>query len=211
MTKFLVLLGVLVSVFLFACASRAAVSTATESVAVQSGGGAAGAREDSFGIGASGMPGPEAAITAESKTFGLSPGAFATPAPAATRAPAAMAAPALADDSGADGPRTPLQTAQRQVISTASISIEVAEVQFASVEVRRIAESLGGFVEQLSISGGSNSQQANITIRVPQDEFFTAVERLKNLGEVQNQNLGSEDVSERFIDLKARLNSSERE
>lgn len=203
MTKFLVILGVLVSVFLMACASGA-VSTAPESAAAQDSRGAAGEREGFLSQEPLIMPELEDAITSESKAFS-SPAAFATPAPAA------MGAPAPADRSGADGPRTALQTAQRQVISTASISIEVAEVQFASVEVRRIAESLGGFVEQLSISGGSNSQQANITIRVPQDEFFTAVERLKNLGEVQNQNLGSEDVSERFIDLKARLNSSERE
>ncbi len=35
------------------------------------------------------------------------------------------------------------------------------EVQIASVEVRRIAENLGGFVEHLSSSGGASSQQAN--------------------------------------------------
>jgi hypothetical protein len=188
-----------------ACASTAEVSMAPESSAVQtSGGGASGDRDGFLGIEPSGMPELEDAMTSESKVFS-SPAAFATPAPAA------MGVPAPADRSGRDDASTALQTAQRQVISTASITIEVAEVQFASGEVRRIAESLGGFVEQLSISGGSNSQQANITIRVPQDKFFIAVERLKDLGEVQNQNLGSEDVSDRFIDLKARLNSAERE
>ena len=84
------------------------------------------------------------------------------------------------------------------------------EVQVASVEVRRIAENLGGFVEHLSSSGGADSQQANITIRVPQDRFFTAVERLMALGEVQNQSQGSQDVSSQFIDLEAQLNSAQR-
>ena len=118
---------------------------------------------------------------------------------------------APADGSGTTGGNSTLQLAQRQVISTATISIEVEKVQVASAEVRGIAESLGGFVEQLSSSGGANNQQANITIRVPQGQFSTAVERLMALGEVQNQNQGSEDVSERFIDLKARLKSAERE
>ena len=85
------------------------------------------------------------------------------------------------------------------------------KVQVASAEVRGIAESLGGFVEQLSSSGRASSQQANITIRVPQGRFSTAVDRLMALGEVQSQTQGSEDVSERFIDLKARLRSAERE
>ena len=203
MGKFLVILGVLVSVFLIACGSSAEVSRAPESAVAQNSGGAgaggAGARREGFieRIEAPGMPGLDEAITSELKIFDMSP------------APFASAAPGEAPGSG--GPTSALQTAQRQVISTASISIEVEEVQVASTEVRRIAESLGGFVEQLSSSGGANSQQANITVRVPQDQFFTAVERLKGLGEVQNQNLGSEDVSERFIDIKARLNSAERE
>jgi hypothetical protein len=77
--------------------------------------------------------------------------------------------------------------------------------------VRAIAEGLGGFVEQLSSSGGSNQHQGQLTIRVPQDQFFPALERLEELGEVQSRSVGSEDVSERFIDLEARLRSSLRE
>jgi hypothetical protein len=97
------------------------------------------------------------------------------------------------------------------VISTASISVEVEMVQTAVNEVRSIAESLGGFGEQLSSSGGSERQQAHMTIRVPQNQFFTALERIEGLGEVQSRNLGSEDVSEQFIELEARLRSALRE
>jgi hypothetical protein len=45
------------------------------------------------------------------------------------------------------------------VISTASTSVEVEMVQTAVNEVRSIAESLGGFVEQLSSSGGSERRR----------------------------------------------------
>ncbi|MFQ5934757.1 MAG: DUF4349 domain-containing protein, partial [Dehalococcoidia bacterium] len=106
---------------------------------------------------------------------------------------------------------TALETAERKVISMASISVQVELVQPAITEVRVIAESLGGFVEQLTSSGGPQRQRATMTIRVPQDQFFPALERIEALGEVQSRNLGSEDVSERFIDLKARLQSSLRE
>ena len=106
---------------------------------------------------------------------------------------------------------SPLDTIQRQVISMASLSIEVTAVQAATSQVRAIAEGLGGFVEQLSSSGDAKNQQANITLRVPQSQFFTAMERLEVLGEVQSSNLGSEDVSNQFIDLKARLASALRE
>ena len=104
-----------------------------------------------------------------------------------------------------------LDIAQRKVISMASASIEVDVVEAAVTEVQVIAESLGGFVEHLSSSGRPERQVANVTVRVPQAQFFTALERIKALGEVRDQQVGSEDVSARFIDLEARLKSSLRE
>ena len=104
-----------------------------------------------------------------------------------------------------------LDVAQRQVISQASVSMEVDEVPAAVAQVRAIAESLGGFVGQLSSSGGPERQQSTMTIRVPQAEFFTALEHIKSLGKVRSENVGSEDVTERFIDLEARLRSALRE
>ena len=104
-----------------------------------------------------------------------------------------------------------LEISQRKVISVASVSIEVEVVEAAVTEVRVIAESLGGFVEQLSSSGEPDRQQAHVTVRVPQAQFFTALERIDALGEVQSRTVGSEDVSEQFIDLEARLKSSLRE
>ena len=104
-----------------------------------------------------------------------------------------------------------LDTVQRQVISQASVSMEVDEVPVAVAQVRTTAESLGGFVGQLSSSGGPERQQSTMTIRVPQAEFFTALEHIKSLGKVRSENVGSEDVTERFIDLEARLRSALRE
>ena len=104
-----------------------------------------------------------------------------------------------------------LQTTQRRIISNASVSIEVETVEAAIDQVRSIAEGLGGLVEHLSSFGSDGNQQANMTLRVPQDQFFTAVDRIEELGKVRARNLGSEDVSEQFIDLEARLKSSLRE
>ena len=157
-------------------------------------------------------------------------GQTSTPAPAATAAPSRSLsaitngdgdsfffateedAAAVPGPPGLPGPAAAgaLDTAQRQVISQASLSVEVEEVEAAVNQVRAIAESLGGFVEQLSSSGGPERQQSFMTIRVPQPEFFTALERIKALGEVQSENVGSEDVTEQFIDLEARLRSAQR-
>ena len=91
---------------------------------------------------------------------------------------AVMDAAAQNSDSGNGA----LETAQRKVISTASISVEVDVVETATNEVRSIAENLGGFVEQLSSTGRAEQQRATITIRVPQDKFLTAMEHIEGLG-----------------------------
>lgn len=104
-----------------------------------------------------------------------------------------------------------LETAQRKIISVASVSLEVEAVQEAVVSVRSIAESLGGFVDQLSSSGVGESQQATIAIRVPQVQFLNAIESIEALGQVVSSSVSSEDVSEQFIDLEARLRSSLRQ
>ena len=104
-----------------------------------------------------------------------------------------------------------LQVAERKVVTTGSIALEVEDVESAITDVRAIAEGLGGFVEQLSSSGEGDRQRASMTIRVPQDQFFSALERIEPFGKVLSRNLGSEDVSEQFIDLEARLKSALRQ
>ena len=104
-----------------------------------------------------------------------------------------------------------LQVAERRVVATASLTIETAAVERAAERAGDIAESMGGFVERLSSAGGSEPPQAELTLRVPQGQFGTALERLETLGEVQFRTLGREDVTERFIDLAARLRSASRE
>ena len=150
--------------------------------------------------------------------------AFATPAPAASAGPGGFGGEAFTDGqrSGvavapavpASAPPIPGVTnalGQRQIISQGSMSVQVADVSTAAARVRAIAEGVGGFVEQLSSNGVGEFQQSTLTVRVPQAEFFSVFEQIKALGEVQNENAGSVDVTEQFIDLEARLKSAQRE
>ena len=99
-------------------------------------------------------------------------------------------------DGGSRLPTSALETVQRKVISSAFVAIEIDGVPEATAQVRVIAESLGGFVEQLSSSGEPQNQRATMTVRVPQDQFFQTLEQIEALGTVQSRNIGSEDVSE---------------
>ena len=136
--------------------------------------------------------------------------AMAAPAQPAALAPEAMMEKAIAsgETGSTDGA---LQVADRKIISTGSITVEVEDVESAVKSVETIVESMGGYVESLSRSGGDEFSRASLTIRVPQGQFASAYDRMRQLGDVLNEHQGSEDVSERFIDLEARLNSAKRE
>ena len=132
--------------------------------------------------------------------------------PAAAAAPEAMMEKAMAGDSGAAGsPGGTLQLADRKIISTGNITVEVDDVESSVKAVEAIVDGMGGYVEVLSRSGGDDFSRASLTIRVPQGQFASAYDRISELGEVLNEHQGSEDVSEQFIDLEARLNSALRE
>lgn len=141
---------------------------------------------------------------------GESGAGFGGPAAMATLAPVA-AAERMERAAGDDAAGGSLQGVERRVVATASLTIETAAVERAAERAGDIAESMGGFVEQLSSAGGSEPPQAELTLRVPQGQFGMALARLETLGEVQFRTLGREDVTERFIDLAARLRSASRE
>lgn len=143
-------------------------------------------------------------------SFPKSDTAAAMPTPAPRAMPAATAAGSNNAAANAAGRETG-QIAVRQIISSAELTIAAESVERAVSRARNIAADLGGFVEQLSSTGGAEPPRADLTLRVPQPQFFPALERLESLGEVQFRTLGQEDVTAQHIDLSARLNSARRE
>ncbi len=168
-----------------------------------------------FGAAAGAATMPQAAMARDdaggSDFFDADTATMATPAPM----PAAAMVETMAADGGDGGSqgssRETSQAIDRKIIATATLTVEADSVERATALARGIAENLGGFVAQLSSSGGAQSPRADLTIRVPQPQFFPALERIEALGEVQSRTLGREDVTERYIDLSARLKSAERE
>ena len=141
---------------------------------------------------------------------------------------AAMAEPAFADDSlsslaitspagmGEAAPEPApatgaLEQVGRKVIATASLSLEVEAVQQTIASIRAVVAELGGFIEHLSSSGGAKEQYASVVVRVPEAQFFPAMDRITTLGKLLSQSVGSQDVTEQAIDLEARLKSALRQ
>lgn len=102
---------------------------------------------------------------------------------------------------------------QRKIIKEGSISLLVTKVEEAANEIKSIAETKGGFVQNLSLAEVSEGvKRGTIIIRVPAENFDEVVSEVKNLAEiVESENIGARDVTEQYIDLDAQLRNARAE
>jgi len=130
-------------------------------------------------------------------------------------APADEVTTAAADDAAqnANGPATnsgqtpPTRTAAqrgREIIYTATVSIGVDDVEAAGAEAAAIIEEIGGFVSDQNTSGGAEPR-SQITFKVDPENFTLVLQRLGGIGELRNQVVSTDDVTERVVDLSSRI------
>lgn len=123
------------------------------------------------------------------------------PASVAPGAPSAL----LSGDAGGGAP-LPTADADRSVIRTGSVDLEVRSVVDAFEQVRTIATGAGGFVSDSAFTGGGDSHLARLTLRVPADRFGDVVTQLRGLAvEVRSISSNSRDVTGETTDLEATL------
>lgn len=119
--------------------------------------------------------------------------------------------------SGGDitGTLTALQLADSQkVISDAQLQIEVESGTFQSAfeQALLIADRYGGYI----ISSGSQAsgeegsiKSGTIAVRVPAASFSRALNDADKVGDVKNRQIQTQDVTEEYVDLQARITNSQ--
>ncbi len=101
--------------------------------------------------------------------------------------------------------------AERKIIRTAYLDIEVDDFDEASFNVERTVESLGGFIsDSSSYVTDKGKKRGTITARVPEDKLTAAISEIEKVGKVESKRVSGQDVTEEYIDLEARLNNSRR-
>ena len=104
----------------------------------------------------------------------------------------------------------------RMVIKNASLSIVVEEPGVSIEAITKLASDLGGFVVSSNLyrtqtANGLEVPQANITIRVPADTLDQALAEIKSgAGQILNENVSGQDVTQEYTDLESRLRNLER-
>lgn len=133
-----------------------------------------------------------------------------------------LAAPLMADDepssitfnarsvSAVGEAAIDIETEQR-IIKTASLSVEVDNVEEVTEKITALTSENDGFVQSAeNWKNGDSQLRGYITIRVPAEQFENTVSAIKNLSlAVENESISGTDVTEEYTDLEARLQNAQ--
>jgi hypothetical protein len=97
----------------------------------------------------------------------------------------------------------------KMIERTASLSLIVKEVEAARTALEQIAKQHEGYFAELNTSGQSNAARTlTASMRVPASELDSTLAQLRKLGQLDQEKQGGQEVSQQYLDLKARLENS---
>ncbi len=96
----------------------------------------------------------------------------------------------------------------RDVIYRAWVSVEAADVTAATNQAIAIVQGLGGFVFGQQ-TRSRPSPHSEIVFKVLPEDFSVALSRLSQVGELVDQQISADDVTERIVDLQSQIITAE--
>ena len=118
-----------------------------------------------------------------------------------------QAPPSASPSTGADAePATPAM-----IIRTGNARFEVDSLEPAIAAVRALAQRLGGYVANSTVMTGRNEpREATLEIKVPAQRWNDLTNGLAPIGKRESLTENSQDVSEEFTDMSARMANARR-
>lgn len=108
-----------------------------------------------------------------------------------------------------DRPSTQLASAGPKIIREGSIEFEVDSFDNSFVTIQKVVGEEGGFVAAVDSDKMTNGKvRGTITLRVPPQNLDTLVMKLRSLGDLKTQRLGSTDISKQYTDLEGQLRAA---
>lgn len=102
-----------------------------------------------------------------------------------------------------------LQSGQ-MLIWTGSMTIEVMSISNATAIITGKTKNAGGYLEGSSQNEYSTRPSTTLKLRIPSSQLAPLLASLDGVGEVTSKRLSSEDVTERYVDLQARLETNKK-
>ena len=99
---------------------------------------------------------------------------------------------------------------ERMIVHTGEMELVVEDITQTVEEITQMSLAFGGYVVSSYVRGEEEDMRGWITFRVPDDKFETALEQLRDMAvRVESESTYSQDVTEEYIDLQARLANAE--
>lgn len=98
-------------------------------------------------------------------------------------------------------------TAQKKIIRTGEIRIQVEDLKKTSAELTNKVNAVGGYVESESLS----ENYSNTRLRIPSENLQSFTEYIESTYEVQGKDFFSDDITDAYVDNEARLNNMKAE
>jgi len=112
--------------------------------------------------------------------------------------------PAGSADAG--GRPTDAAAIERLIIRNANLEIVVRDTESVVDQVSALAEELGGYVIESTVSEYREGKRADLRVRVPAEDLDQALERIRDMAmEVRRENISGQDVTDEYVDLQSRL------
>ena len=99
----------------------------------------------------------------------------------------------------------------KQIIKNAELQIRVKALNPVSANIREAIRSSGGYIASASETQLSDRLKSEMMIRVPREKFEELLNRLSGYADsIVQKRITSEDVTEEYIDTKARIQVKEK-
>lgn len=113
------------------------------------------------------------------------------------------------DSGGGSGPTLTLPQDDRKVILTAWLTLEGTDFEATCNALQAAVKACGGYVDATNLYSptGSSSRSASFTMRIPAENYGDFLNAAADAGNMTQRNEQSEDVTEQYFDMEARLSS----
>ncbi len=94
----------------------------------------------------------------------------------------------------------------RKIIYDAQVDLIVESVDPIAKKVGSLVQEARGYIAEQSVAGSPGSQRSmRWRVRIPVEQFDSFVDSIVSLGELERNNRTSQDVTEQYYDIEARI------
>ena len=105
---------------------------------------------------------------------------------------------------------TPRPADNRKVIRTGRVELVVATYDDARARLDALIKSAGGYIDSTQVERAQTAvSSAVLVVRIPSEAFESVIPKLRELGDVTSETTNAADVTDQYVDMTARLASSQ--